>query len=93
MDSDEYTDRLDNEGKTKLYWIHLMEYEVTRLQGVYDARLKQIWPECPAEDSLVTLDFLEAMLHCSAGFFLKQVGAWVDGIERGEFIRWTEVFM
>lgn len=71
-------DDLDNEGKNELYWIHLMDHEVTRLQEVYDAKLRQLWPDRPVEESRVKVDFFEAMSQCSAGFRLKQVGTWVD---------------
>lgn len=85
------TDDLDNEGKNRLYWIHLMEYEVTRLQEVYDAKLRQLWPDRPVKDERVKLDFLDAILQCSVGFGLKKVGTWADSIERGELIRWADV--
>lgn len=85
-------DELDNEGKNGLFWIHLMEYEVTQLQKVYDARLKQLWPDRPVEDSLVKIDFFVVMLQCAAGAFLRRVGTWVESLERGEVIRWADVF-
>lgn len=65
---------------------------MTRLQVVYDAKLRQILPHRPVEDSCVKLDFFDAVLQCSAGFYLKQVRTWVDSLERGEFIRWADVF-
>lgn len=91
-EQDGCTDDLDNEGKNELYWIHLMEYEVTRLQEVYDAKLRQLWPDRPVEDSRVKVDFYDVMLQCSAGFFLKQVDTWVDSLERGDIIRWADAY-
>ena len=38
-ENDERTDDLIGESKNELYWIHLMGYEVTQLQRLYDARL------------------------------------------------------
>ncbi|KAK6077618.1 hypothetical protein SCUP515_04816 [Seiridium cupressi] len=81
---------LDNEGKDQLYWIHLMEYEVTQLRKVYSSRMGELWPDWPLEESYLQVDFFEALLQCSAGFFLNKVNAWVDGIERGDHIRWTD---
>lgn len=89
---DDCTNDLDNEGKNELYWIHLMEYEVTQLQKVYDARLKQLWPDRPVEESLVKVDFFEAILNCNTGIFLKQVGTWVNTIEVGKLIRFADMF-
>ncbi|KAI1362456.1 kinase-like protein [Xylaria arbuscula] len=37
--------QLDNEGKTPLYWEHMMEYEVTKLCEMYKTRLTALWPE------------------------------------------------
>ncbi|KAK7745384.1 hypothetical protein SLS53_002880 [Cytospora paraplurivora] len=90
-ENDGCEDDLNNEGKNQLYWIHLMEYEVTRLQEVYDTKLRQLWPDRPVEDSHLKLDFFEAILHCSAGFCLKQIETWVDSIGRGEVIRWADI--
>ncbi|KAJ4386803.1 hypothetical protein N0V93_009701 [Gnomoniopsis smithogilvyi] len=85
-------DGLDDEGKTDLYWIHLMEYEVTQLQKVYNARLKQLWPDRPVDDSLIKVDFLQALYAINAEFFLGKVTNWVDRVGRGENIRWLDVF-
>lgn len=83
-------DDLDNEGKNQLYWIHLMEYETTQLRAVYEARLRQLWPDWPLEESHRKVDFFEAVLQCSAGIFVKKVNRWVDSVERGDLIRWTD---
>ncbi|KAI8951067.1 kinase-like protein [Xylaria longipes] len=80
-------DRLDNEGKDSLYWIHRMEYEATQLREVYKTRLRQLWPDWPPQDSDRKLDFYEAALLCSGGVFLKLVNTWMDRIERGDPIR------
>lgn len=80
-------DDLDNEGKNQLYWIHLMEYETTKLRAVYEARLKELWPDWPREESHVKVDFFDAVLQCSSGVFVKQVNRWIDSIERGDSIR------
>lgn len=85
-------DELDNEGKNELYWIHLMEYEKTRLQGAYRERMKQLWPDWPVDESCQQVDFYEAFLQCNAGVFIKQVNKWVDLVEKGESIRWKDMF-
>lgn len=89
---DQDADELDNEGKNELYWIHLMEYENTRLRRVYRERMKQLWPDWPVDESCQKVDFYEAFLQCNAGVFIKQVNKWVDHVEVGESIRWTDMF-
>ena len=86
-------DSLDNEGKTELYWIHLMEYEQTRLRKVYAARMRQLRPEWDAEvsEGALKVDFLGAVARCSKGFYLKRVEQWADAVERKEFPGLTEV--
>ncbi|KAI3318837.1 kinase-like protein [Xylariaceae sp. AK1471] len=83
-------DRVDNEGKNSLYWIHRMEYEATQLREVYKTRLRQLWPDWPLKDSQIKVDFYEAILQCSARVFVKMVNRWVDHIESGDMIRWAE---
>lgn len=84
-------DDLDNEGKTSLYWIHLMGWEVTQLQKVYDARMKQLWPDRLSEDLLnLKLAFFEALAQCSAELWFRAVTRWVDRVEGGEVIRWLD---
>lgn len=85
-------DNLDNEGKSDMFWEHRMEYEVTQLQKVYASKLKELWPDWPVEDSQSKVDFYEAMLQCDAGVFVKQVERWADSLERGEVMRWDDVF-
>lgn len=83
-------DDLDNECKNQLYWIHLMEYETTKLRAVYEARLRELWPHWPCEESHIKVDFIDAVLQCSSGVFVKQVDRWIDSIERGYLIRWSD---
>ncbi|KAK0645445.1 phosphotransferase enzyme family-domain-containing protein [Cercophora newfieldiana] len=80
-------DSLDNEGKTELYWIHLMEYEQTQLRKVFAARMRQLRPEweVEAQESQLRVDFLEAVTKCGGGFYLKRIEQWVDAVERKEF--------
>ena len=90
VEKDSGTDKLDNEGKCSLYWIHRMEYEATQLRKVYKAKLKQLWPDWPLEESCVNADFFDAILECSAGVFVKQLNRWIDSLENGIFIRWAD---
>ncbi|KAF6822782.1 hypothetical protein CPLU01_11822 [Colletotrichum plurivorum] len=82
-------DELDNEGKDELYWIHLLEYEKTRLRRVYAARMEALCPGWAAEveDGALRRDFLEAVHRCLDGFHLRGVARLVDAIEAGEFRR------
>lgn len=83
-------DDLDNEGKSQLYWIHLMEYETTQLRAVYESRLRELWPGWPLPESQIKVDFFDAVLQCSGGVFVKQVNNWADSISRGDPIRWAD---
>lgn len=86
-------DSLDNEGKTELYWIHLMEYEQTQLRKVYAARMRQLRPEweMEVEEGALKVDFLRAVSRCGSGFYLGRIEQWVDAIERREFLPLMEV--
>ncbi|KAH6627377.1 phosphotransferase enzyme family-domain-containing protein [Chaetomium tenue] len=68
-------DGLDNEGKTELYWIHRMEYDMTRLRKVYKERMEQLvpWWEMEVRYGALKLDFLGAVARCAAGWHLKGV--------------------
>jgi hypothetical protein len=89
----ELDDNLDNEGKTELYWIHLMEYEQTQLRKVYAARMRQLRPEwdIEVEEDALKVDFLAAVLRCGAGFYLRRIEQWIDAVERKEFLPLMEV--
>lgn len=80
---------LDNEGKNELYWIHLMEYEMTQLKTVYANRMRLLsstWDKDVA-DTNCKADFLTAVNYCAAGFFLKGIGRWIDALNEGELPR------
>jgi len=91
--SDDPDDGLDNEGKTELYWIHLMEYEQTQLRKVYTARMRQLRPEwdTEVEEGSLKVDFLGAVSRCSSGFYLRRIEQWVDAIEQKEYLPLMEV--
>ncbi|KAK4119407.1 kinase-like protein [Parathielavia appendiculata] len=91
--SDDFDDSLDNEGKTELYWIHLMEYEQTQLRKVYAARMQQLRPEwdVEVEESALKVDFLGAVSRCGSGFYLRRIEQWVDAVERKEYLPLMEV--
>ncbi|KAK4108555.1 kinase-like protein [Canariomyces notabilis] len=72
------SDDLDDEGKTELYWIHLMEYEQTQLRNVTYAALK--------------LDFYGAVARCGDGWALKRSEQWIDAVDSGGFSRLLDVF-
>ncbi|KAH6632847.1 phosphotransferase enzyme family-domain-containing protein [Chaetomium tenue] len=90
---DDPDDGLDNEGKTELYWIHLMEYEQTQLRKVYTARMRQLRPEwdMEVEEGALKVDFLNAVSRCGSGFYLRRIEQWVDAIERKEYLPLMEV--
>lgn len=76
-------EELDDEGKTDLYWLHLMEYEQTQLRKVYTAKMKELWPrwESEAKDASLKSDFLGAVGRCASGWYLKRIEQWVDRLE------------
>ncbi|KAK4158978.1 phosphotransferase enzyme family-domain-containing protein [Cladorrhinum sp. PSN259] len=86
QEDDEWT--LDNEGKTELYWIHLMEYEQTNLRKIYYDRMRQLRPEWDkeVEESELKVDFLGAVSRCGTQFYPVRVEQWADAIERREFV-------
>lgn len=92
-DQDTDEDDLDNEGKTELYWIHLMEYEQTRLREVYAAKMRELWPQWEAEaaESNLKADFLGAVDRCAAGWYLKRIEQWIDLLDGGAFPRLTDI--
>ncbi|KAK4647335.1 uncharacterized protein QC761_124550 [Podospora bellae-mahoneyi] len=87
-------DHLDNEGKTELYWIHLMEYDQTRLREVYQSRMTQLlgpeW-EKDVDEARLKVDFLGAVSRCGTQFYPVRVEQWVDAIDRKEFISLMQV--
>jgi aminoglycoside phosphotransferase (APT) family kinase protein len=87
------SDELDDEGKTELYWIHLMEYDKTQLRRVYADKMKQLWPRWETEvaNGGLKLDFYGAVARCGAGWFLKRTEQWVDAVEGGTFSRLMDV--
>lgn len=82
-------DYLDNEGKTDLYFIHRMEYEATQLRKVYEAKLKELWPEWPLEGSEAKLEFFQAVMQCD-GMWVRKVGRWADSVEKGVDVRFED---
>ncbi|KXX81172.1 Altered inheritance of mitochondria protein 9, mitochondrial [Madurella mycetomatis] len=86
-------DKLDDEGKTELYWIHLMEYEQTQLRKVYIAKMKELWPQWEREAECASLksDFLGAVDRCADGWYLKRIEQWIDAVEAGAFPRLMDI--
>ncbi|KAK0639822.1 phosphotransferase enzyme family-domain-containing protein [Cercophora newfieldiana] len=72
--------------KNELYYIHQMEYEATQLRKVYIARLKELWPGWPMEESHAEIDMFHAIEQCD-GIWAKRVGRWADRMLNGEKIR------
>lgn len=87
------SDELDDEGKTELYWIHLMEYEQTQLRKAYADKMKQLWPQWETEVTYAALklDFFGAVGRCAAGWCLKRTEQWIDAVEGGAFPRLMDV--
>jgi len=77
---------LEERGEDSLYFIHRMEYDATYLRKVYKARLKELWPEWPLEESHAEIDLFEAIEHCD-GIFSKRVGRWADRVLDGDMVR------
>lgn len=93
-DSDDVgADGLDNEGKTELYWIHRMEYDMTRLRKVYKERMGRLvpWWEMEVLYGALKVDFLGAVARCAAGWRLKRVVRWIEAVEGGKYPRLMDV--
>ncbi|EGS22083.1 uncharacterized protein CTHT_0039690 [Thermochaetoides thermophila DSM 1495] len=92
-DGGDDTEDLDNEGKTELYWIHLMEYEQTQLRKVYCEHMRRLRPDwdLEVEEGALKVDFLNAITKCGSGFYLRRIEQWVDALERREFFPLLEV--
>ncbi|KAF5667191.1 altered inheritance of mitochondria mitochondrial [Fusarium heterosporum] len=82
-------DGLDNEGKTQIYWEHLMEYEQTQLRKVYSHHMAQQYPpwnELVAASTL-KIDFLKAVMLCADEFHVRGIERWIDIVNGGQFPR------
>ncbi|KAH8884994.1 hypothetical protein GQ53DRAFT_879280 [Thozetella sp. PMI_491] len=86
-------DELDNEGKNSLYWVHLMEYDMTHMRKVYTARMRELQPGWDEEvaECLLRTDFWNATVQCNSGYFLRDVDEWVSAVEKGDFISFLDV--
>ncbi|KAK8002994.1 hypothetical protein PG989_002713 [Apiospora arundinis] len=88
-----YGDRcLDNEGKNSLYWIHLKEYEVTKLKEVYNARMQQnlsSWSEM-VKDAELQLDFYTCVEHAASSWCTGAAISWATSIEKGDIVRYGQ---
>lgn len=86
-------DKLDNGGKTELYWIDLLEYEQTQLRGVYAAKLGELWQQwkVEADDRSLKADFLGAVVRCASGWYRKRIEQWIDCVEDGKYPRLTSI--
>lgn len=84
---------LDNEGKNELYWIHLMEYEKTKLRRLYHAHMRKLRPgwDTEIERNAIMADFVGAVFRCGQGFYLRRIAQWVDVIEKGNLSRLQDV--
>ncbi|KAG7288264.1 hypothetical protein NEMBOFW57_007795 [Staphylotrichum longicolle] len=84
---------LDNEGKTGLYWIHMMEYDQTQLRKVYTTKMKELWPQWETEAMYGSLkvDFMGAVARCASGWYLKRTEQWIDAVEGGEYPRLMDI--
>ncbi|KAF4822106.1 Altered inheritance of mitochondria protein 9 [Colletotrichum siamense] len=85
-------DGLDSEGKTILYWEHLMQFEQTKLRKLYKARMEKLRPGWSVEEESSGLkrDFLEAASRCRHLFHISAFRDWADSISRGELRRLQE---
>ncbi|KAL2129125.1 hypothetical protein VTI74DRAFT_8187 [Chaetomium olivicolor] len=85
-DADPKFDELDNEGKTILYWIHLMEYEQTQLRKVYAAKMRALWPqwETGAEYGSLKADFLGALLRARGAVSQHSIPVAFDDLHQKE---------
>jgi ankyrin repeat protein/aminoglycoside phosphotransferase (APT) family kinase protein len=85
---------VDNEGKAPLYWIHLLEYELTALRQVYLNEMETSYAEWDTEKGMRGLvDFELAVSRCSTGLGLGIIEDWLDDWEEGNYWSLTERFL
>jgi len=84
FDSD---DGRDNEGKGYCYWSDLAEYENTLLRKVYNKRMSQLNPDWEklTREGRFCKDMEDGISWISIGFRRKQITAWLDKIEDGDW--------
>lgn len=92
-DTERDPNELDDEGKTDLYWIHLLEYEQTGLRQVYNASMRHLlpWWNAEIEANALKEDFFAAVLRCEQAMYLNAVEQWIDALEKGESPRLRKI--
>ena len=85
---------VNNEGRSPLYWTHLLEFELTTLQNVYHREMKAQYTEWDNEMGMRGLaEFELAVSRCSAGFGLGVILEWLDDWEAGDYWSLTEYLL
>lgn len=86
MESSKDEPRLDNQGKTELYWIHLLEFEQTLLRDIYLETMELLAPlsEDQRAKNVELLDFESAVALCDYELATGVVSEWADDNFRGE---------
>ncbi|KAH7010312.1 kinase-like domain-containing protein [Ilyonectria destructans] len=86
VESGEDEPRLDNQGKTELYWIHLLEFEQTLLRDIYLETMELLapLPEDQRAKDVELLDFESAVALCDYELATGVVSEWADDNARGE---------
>ncbi len=68
----------------ELYWIHLMEYEQTRLRGLFLEEMRRIEPSWVQthDDSKAQADLEFAVDICNGGLGTSRIRKWLDDLEQ-----------
>lgn len=75
-----------NGDPNSLYWVHLEDYELTRLRCYYINEMQKRepgWVEI-FRASERQRDFEYAMRSCDTGFFARRINEWIDGFASGK---------
>ncbi|KAL6407258.1 putative kinase-like protein [Ilyonectria robusta] len=86
IESSDDEPRLDNQGKTELYWIHLLEYEQTLLRDIYLETMERLAPRSQDQRAkhVELLDFESAVTLCDHELATSLVTEWAEDNARGE---------
>lgn len=77
----------DEAGKVnKLYWTHLLEYELTQLRSFFLVEMQRLEPDWFKVyiSSHAKRDFDIAVRHCDSSPCMRPISEWLDTVEKGE---------
>jgi Arc/MetJ-type ribon-helix-helix transcriptional regulator len=76
---------LDSEGKTIIYWEHLMEYEKTKLRQIYQDEMEMLCPGFREKQKAMALqaDFHYAVTQIQDAAVCRKLKGWIRDLQNG----------